>query len=382
MQRDDAFMRRALSLAKRGRGRTSPNPAVGAVVVADGQVVGEGYHHKAGEPHAEILALRAAGNQAPGATMYVTLEPCCHHGRTPPCTDAIIAAGIRRLVYGGKDPNPAVSGKGHAQLEKAGLDVLGGVLEAQCSALNEAYNTFITTGRPLVVLKAAASLDGKIATASGQSRWITGEKARRWVHRLRSQVDAILVGVGTVRADNPRLNARIPGGRDPLRIVLDGLGQIPVTARCLEGGHCLVVGSPRYPLGTENAVRAHGAKVMKLPADPNGDVSLQALLDELGRRQITSLLVEGGAQVHAQFIAQGLAHKLYLFLAPIIIGGATAPGWVGDPGIHHLDQAPRLDYLTIRRMGPDRLLTAYFTQQPSPAPGLESKEETLCSPES
>jgi diaminohydroxyphosphoribosylaminopyrimidine deaminase/5-amino-6-(5-phosphoribosylamino)uracil reductase len=311
---DERFMRRALSLAERGRGTTRPNPMVGCVIVRGGKVIAEGWHERPGEDHGELAALRKLGFKARGATVYVTLEPCDHTGRTGPCSRALISAGVRRVVYAMRDPNPQVDGRGDRRLRKAGIAVTSGLLADEAAELNRAFVKWVTTGRPWVTLKAAISLDGRIATRSGDSKWITGEKARREAHRLRAQHDAILVGAGTIHADDPQLTVRGVRGTDPRRVILDGRLGVAATARAVPGA--LVV---TRAVGGDALVAA-GAEVVVLPGR-DGRVDLEALLDELGRRELTSVLVEGGGEVHGAFLRAGLVDAVELFVAPKIIGG-------------------------------------------------------------
>ncbi|MGQ9512066.1 bifunctional diaminohydroxyphosphoribosylaminopyrimidine deaminase/5-amino-6-(5-phosphoribosylamino)uracil reductase RibD [Thermodesulfitimonas sp.] len=358
---DEDYLRRTFELAARARGRTSPNPLVGAVVVRDGQVVGEGFHRQAGLPHAEIEALRVAGEAARGATLYVNLEPCCHTGRTGPCTEAIIAAGIKRVVAAMADPNPLVAGKGFARLREAGIEVATGLLEKEARALNEAFIKYITTRRPFVILKTAMSLDGKIATVTGESKWITGPAARRYVHELRDSCDAILVGIGTVLQDDPSLTTRLPkGGRDPVRVILDSRARTPLTARVLtqeSEAPTLIAVTEMAPGDRVVALREAGAEV--LVCGPGPAVDLGLLLSVLGEREITSLLVEGGSTVNASFLLQGLVDKLIWFIAPLIIGGHGAIGPVGGRGIEHLSRAIRLKEINLRQFGSDLCIEAY-----------------------
>ena len=359
-------MKLALSLAARGAGWVSPNPMVGAVVVKGGQVVGRGYHRRAGAPHAEVEALRSAGEAARGADLYVTLEPCNHQGRTPPCTQAILAAGVRRVIIAARDPNPQVTGGGAEFLAARGVEVDVGLLAAEARRLNEAWLHYVNTGRPWVMAKAACSLDGKIATVGGESQWLTGEAARALGHRLRHRVDAIVVGIGTVLADNPQLTTRRPrgraNGRDPIRVVLDSRLRLPLTSRLLHldsQAPTWVATTSQAPTDTIRALEARGAQVLVLPADA-GRVSLAALLEELGTRQVQSLLVEGGAETLGTFFDQRVVNQFYFFYAPKILGGQQAPGMVGGHGIIHLGQAHIARDLSIRRVGGDLLVSGYL----------------------
>ena len=365
-EEDRRWMRRALALAARARGRTSPNPMVGAVLVRDGRIVGEGYHRRAGAPHAEVEALRLAGSRARGATLYVTLEPCSHYGRTPPCTAALIQAGVRKVVAAMLDPDPRVRGRGLAALRAAGIEVAAGLGEGEARRLNEAYIVHRLLGRPMVTLKYAMTLDGRIATASGDARWVTGERARRFVHRLRDAVDAIAVGVGTVLADDPLLTTRLPrGGRDPIRIVLDSLARTPPSARVVRVARSSpaptwIAVTPAAPQERLQALRAAGAEILRLPAGPDGRVHLPALLAELARRGVLHLLVEGGAAVHGAFFSAGLADRVLAFVAPKIVGGTRAPGPVGGEGAARMAGAVALTGVACRRVGEDWLISGYL----------------------
>jgi diaminohydroxyphosphoribosylaminopyrimidine deaminase / 5-amino-6-(5-phosphoribosylamino)uracil reductase len=353
-------MERALRLARRGLGGTSPNPLVGAVVVQAGRIVGEGYHRRAGEAHAERLALERAGKLARGGTLYVTLEPCHHTGRTPPCTEAVLTAGIRKVVYALADPNPHVPGGGGEFLRSRGLEVAYGLLEDQSRELNEVFVKWVTTGLPFVYLKAAMSLDGRIATRTGDSRWISNETSRVWVHRLRSRVDGILAGIGTVLADDPLLTPRLPGRRQrsPLRIIVDPHLKTPPGARLFsDPAPVLIAGSERASEKKRTALREKGAEVLFLPID-RGRVALTPLLEHLGQRPVTSLLVEGGAEIYASFLNEGLADKLFLFYAPILIGGTKAKGMIGGLGPAVMAEVLRVKAITCHRMAGDFLLEA------------------------
>ena len=361
---DATYMKRALNLAARGEGWVSPNPMVGAVVVKGGQVVGRGYHRRAGLPHAEVEALAAAGEAARGADLYVTLEPCNHQGKTPPCTQAILTAGVRRVIIATRDPNPQVTGGGAEFLAARGVEVHEGLLAAEARRLNEAWLHYVKTGRPWVMAKAACSLDGKIATAGGESQWLTGVPARAWGHRLRHRADAMVVGIGTVLADDPQLTTRRPGGRgkDPIRVVLDSRLRLPLTARLLNldsPAPTWVACTSQAPPEAIRAVKAQGARVLVLPADA-GRVSLPALLEELGARQVQSLLVEGGAETLGACFDQRLVNQFYFFYAPKILGGSKAPGMVGGQGIIHLGEAHIARDLRVRRVGGDLLVSGYL----------------------
>ncbi|HEY8459800.1 MAG TPA: bifunctional diaminohydroxyphosphoribosylaminopyrimidine deaminase/5-amino-6-(5-phosphoribosylamino)uracil reductase RibD, partial [Blastocatellia bacterium] len=327
-----SHMRRAFALARRAEGRTSPNPMVGAVIVKDGRVIGEGYHRRAGEPHAEVEALRAAGDSARGATMYVTLEPCAHYGRTPPCVDAIIAAGVAEVHYAVGDPNPRVNGKAHAKLEAAGIVARRGLCEDEARELNQPFFKHVTTGRPLVTAKFAMSLDGKIATRAGDSRWISNEASRQRAHELRNVTDAVLIGVGTALADNPQLTTRLsplyaregPADiRHPLRIIADSRRRLPLTARVFDPAlpGKTVLATTAAPDAFCAELTARGVEIWTLPDDGNGRVSLPALLDEIGRRGMLTLLVEGGSELLGAFFAEKLVDRVWAFIAPLVIGG-------------------------------------------------------------
>jgi len=360
---DEKYMRIALTLASKGRGRTSPNPLVGAVIVKDNRIAGQGYHEKAGEPHAEINAITAAGKRTQDSALYVNLEPCNHHGRTPPCTQAILTAGIRRVVVGMPDPNPDVKGGGIEFLRSHGVKVECGILEKECLRLNEAFIKYVTEKRPFVIMKAAASMDGKIATRSGDARWITGERARRFVHRLRNEVDAILVGAGTVIKDDPMLTTRLgqKRGRDPLRVILDSGLKIPLTARIFNldsSAQTLVATLDNASDSKKRLLIEKGVEIMAVSTNQSG-LDLAELLSKLGRKGILSILIEGGGTVFASAIQSRLVDKFYLFYAPIIIGGTKAVDMVGGEGVNHIAGAFRLKYMKTRKIGDDLLVEAY-----------------------
>jgi len=354
----------ALTLARAAKGRTSPNPAVGAVLVRDGRVVGEGATQPGGRPHAETVALAAAGPLARGASLYVTLEPCSHHGRTPPCADTVIAAGVAEVHVATLDPNPLVAGKGANRVWAAGIPVRVGEGAREARALNEDFARWITTDRPHITAKFAASLDGRIATRTGDSRWVTGPAARAEVHRTRDGVDAILVGVGTVLADDPRLTTRLESPARPVshpwRIVVDSGARTPPTARvCDPGlpGRTTIAVTDRAPADRRAALEARGVEVLVMPSDADGRVSLDALLDDLGRRGAASLLVEGGSTLLGALFDGGYVDHVLAFLAPVIIGGRDAPAAVGGSGPVALAQAVRLLDPQVRSFGVDILVS-------------------------
>ncbi|WJW76218.1 bifunctional diaminohydroxyphosphoribosylaminopyrimidine deaminase/5-amino-6-(5-phosphoribosylamino)uracil reductase RibD [Thiohalobacter sp. IOR34] len=356
---DYRYMARALRLARLGLYTTDPNPRVGCVIVRDGAVVGEGWHERAGGPHAEIHALRAAGEAARGATAYVTLEPCCHHGRTPPCSEALIEAGVARVVAAMEDPNPRVAGEGLAQLRAAGIEAEAGVLAAEAEALNPGFVSRMRRGRPFVRCKLAMSLDGRTAMASGESQWITGDAARADVHRLRARSSAILTGIGTVLADDPSLNARLEEGvgvKQPLRVVLDAHLAMPPTARMLSlPGETLVLTRAREPAFRE-ALEAAGAEVMRLPGSADA-LDLNAVMDCLAEREVNELLVETGAVLAGTLLRAGLIDELVVYLAPHIMGDA-ARGLFHLPGLEAMQDRIGLEIRDVRAVGRDWRITA------------------------
>jgi diaminohydroxyphosphoribosylaminopyrimidine deaminase/5-amino-6-(5-phosphoribosylamino)uracil reductase len=384
---DATYMQLALRLAAKGAGWVSPNPMVGAVVVKEGQIIGRGYHRAYGRPHAEVEALRKAGAAAKGAVLYVTLEPCNHQGKTPPCTQAVLEAGVRRVVIATRDPNPRVNGGGAEFLQAQGVQVEIGLLGDEARRLNEAWFKWVATGLPFVVAKAAASLDGKTATAGGESRWLTGEAARSLGHQLRHELDAILVGVGTVLADDPQLTVRLQGrkrvgqggspdkptadrrpktedrSRDPIRVVLDSRLRLPLSAKLLHldsAAPTWIACTPAAPKDKIRDIRDLGAEVLMLPGEPGGLVALKPLLAELGNRRVQSLLVEGGAETLGSFFDQRLVDKFYFFYAPKILGGKTAPGMLAGQGVKHLGNALQAKDLHVRKLGPDLLVSGYL----------------------
>jgi diaminohydroxyphosphoribosylaminopyrimidine deaminase/5-amino-6-(5-phosphoribosylamino)uracil reductase len=362
---DIHFMRKAINLAKKGRGLTSPNPMVGAIVVKDGNIIAEGYHVKAGTPHAEVIALNSAGSRAKGATLYVNVEPCCHtNKRTPPCTTAIIEAGIHRVAVSMIDPNPEVAGQGIETLQKAGIIVDVGILKRQAEQLNEVFQKYITVKKPYVILKVAQSLDGKIATASRESKWITGPVSLQNAHQLRHDYDAILVGSGTVKDDDPSLTARTPEGKDPVRIILDSNLTIPLNAKVLtqkSTAVTLIATTPKADKTRIKQVEETGAKVLVLP-EKDGMVDLKVLMDELGRMDISSVLIEGGATVNNSALRSGIVDKVVFFIAPMIMCGHDAISSVGGLCPESLQSAIKLTDLKVRRSGDDLMVEGYVVK--------------------
>ncbi|MFC1873436.1 bifunctional diaminohydroxyphosphoribosylaminopyrimidine deaminase/5-amino-6-(5-phosphoribosylamino)uracil reductase RibD [Chloroflexota bacterium] len=360
------YMEQALSLSKLALGEVSPNPAVGAVVVKGDTVIGQGYTQPPGSPHAEVSALKQAGEEAKGGVMYVTLEPCCHYGRTPPCTQAIIGAGISEVHLAMIDPNPLVSGQGKDKLESEGIKVHTGEHEEDARKINEAYTKFITTGRPFVTVKYAASLDGKIATRSGNSKWISSPESRKYVHQLRYTTDAIMVGVNTVLTDDPYLTTRCCGGRggtakkQPLRIIVDEKGRTPLTAHVFSkpGKTLLALGEPSRAEGAADFAHA-GVEVIELPSG-EGLVDLERLLEALCKREITSVLVEGGGTLLGSLFDRGLVDKVIAFIAPIIIGGREAKTAVGGNGVDKITDSLKLKQVQVEKFGEDLMVSGYI----------------------
>ncbi len=357
---EEQFMRRAVELAAEGEGKTRPNPLVGAVIVKDGRIIGEGYHTKYGSLHAEREALADCmrrGENPKGADIYVTLEPCCHTGKQPPCTEALVEAGLRRVFIGSSDPNPLVAGKGMEYLIRHGLQVKSGILKEECDALNPIFFHYITKGTPYVAVKYAMTADGRIATVTGASRWITGEAARNYVHRLRNRYASIMVGINTVLKDDPLLNCRIPGGVDPLRIVLDSKLRIPLESKLVQTAcdikTLVVCSEPQAE--KKSMLEKYGVEVISLPG-PDGKPDIEALARELGKRKIDSLLIEGGSHVHYSALEAGVVNHIYSFVAPAIFGGADAPGPVSGPGVENVSDAFRLKLAGTQLFGEDILI--------------------------
>jgi diaminohydroxyphosphoribosylaminopyrimidine deaminase/5-amino-6-(5-phosphoribosylamino)uracil reductase len=367
---DEMFMKKALSLAARGTGRTSPNPLVGAVVVKGGKIIAADYHKKAGTPHAEALALEKAGKLARGSTLYVNLEPCCHtEKRTPPCTKSIIRSGVRKVVSAMIDPNPKVSGMGLRELRRAGIETETGIMEKEAKELNEFFIKFITKREPFTLLKIAESLDGRIATASGESKWITGEKSRAYVHKLRNEVDAVLVGINTVTKDDPSLDCRIKGGRNPYRIIVDSKLRIPLDAKVLHHDDGKTIIAAVQPHENSSLQRNYRRKIERLSdlgvrvlsvKEKDGMVDLKSLVKELGRLHITSLMIEGGSSINASALSAGIVDKVMVFTAPKIIGGVDSVASIGGRSPALLKKAFQIKNLKIRKIAEDILIEGYI----------------------
>jgi diaminohydroxyphosphoribosylaminopyrimidine deaminase/5-amino-6-(5-phosphoribosylamino)uracil reductase len=352
---DTRFMSRALELAARGEGFVEPNPMVGCVVARDGQIVGEGWHERFGGAHAEVNALNAAADNARGATLYVTLEPCCHTGKTPPCTDAIIAAGIKRVVAAVRDPFPKVDGGGFAKLRAAGITCNVGVLESDIRELIAPYLKLVTTGRPWVIAKWAMTLDGKLATRTGSSQWISGEPARKRVHELRGRVDAILIGSGTARVDNPLLTARPPGPRTALRVVVDSTASLPLDSQLVRTARTvpvLVATSRHADHDNRAALEQAGVEVLPHAGESHAE-RIDGLLAELGRRKCTNVLIEGGSRLLGSLFDQRAIDEVHAFIAPKLIGGELAPSPVGGAGLAAMTEAVQLQKCVVHVVGDD-----------------------------
>jgi diaminohydroxyphosphoribosylaminopyrimidine deaminase/5-amino-6-(5-phosphoribosylamino)uracil reductase len=361
MSEHERYMQRALELAEKGWGYTNPNPLVGAVIVKDGRIVAEGYHARLGGPHAEAAALENATEDVRGGTLYVTLEPCSHHGRTPPCANAVARSGIKRVVAAMRDPNPQVCGCGLRCLEEAGIEVTVGVLEEEARRLNEIFIKYITKKRPFVIMKTAMTLDGKIAAVTGDSRWVTGEEARRYVHRVRGRVAGVMAGIGTVLCDDPALTTRFGGGRDAVRIVVDSRGRISEKSRVICGeseAGVILATTPAIDPDKERRLTALGVQIIKADGK-DGRVDLNALMDALYGLGMDSVLLEGGGELNASALRSGIVDKVMSFIAPKIIGGASARTPVGGPGTPLMDDAAVLKDVTVRWFGDDILVEGY-----------------------
>jgi diaminohydroxyphosphoribosylaminopyrimidine deaminase/5-amino-6-(5-phosphoribosylamino)uracil reductase len=357
---DEFYMKKALALARRGLGQTSPNPMVGALIVKNGKIIGQGYHKRFGGPHAEINAIKNAKGDINGATLYVTLEPCCHKKKkTPPCLDTLLKYNWKRIVIGTLDPNPKVNGKSIAILKQKGIETKVGVLKEECQRLNEAYFKYIRTGMPFVTLKFAQTLDGRIATSTGDSKWISSEPSLKWAHRLRSLHDAVLVGAGTVLKDNPQLTVRLVNGRNPIRIVADSKLRIPLASRILrdlENAPTIIAATSQADIEQTFALSIMGIEVLTVEEDKAGMVNLKDLLKKLGERNISSILVEGGATTITSFIRNGLADKVVAIIAPKIMGKGVET--VADLGIRRVNRSFKLSFDRVYRKGEDIIIEA------------------------
>ncbi|MHC1681999.1 MAG: bifunctional diaminohydroxyphosphoribosylaminopyrimidine deaminase/5-amino-6-(5-phosphoribosylamino)uracil reductase RibD [Clostridiaceae bacterium] len=355
---DKHYMQRAIDLAVKGEGSVNPNPLVGAIIVKDNKILGEGYHEKYGEGHAEVNAFKNATEDVEGATMYVTLEPCSHYGKTPPCARKIVEKKIKRVVIGATDPNPLVAGNGIKILKENGIEVTTGVLEKECTDLNYIFNKFIVIKKPFVIMKTAMTLDGKIATTTGDSMWITGEESRKYVHKIRNKVAAIMVGIGTVLKDNPELTCRIENGVNPIRIIVDSNGRIPLEAKVInlkDSSGTIIATTNAIDLEKEKALKAKGVRIIKTQGK-NNRVDLNELMIKLGELKIDSILLEGGSQLNFSALEAGIVDKVQAFIAPKIIGGENAKTPVGGEGIKLINDAIYLDDIDIKRFGKDILI--------------------------
>lgn len=363
---DEFYIKRVLRLAAKARGMTSPNPMVGAILVKEGVIISEDYHRRPGSPHAEALVIEKAGKAAVGATLYVNLEPCCHiEKRTPPCTRVIINAGIREVIIGMRDPNPKVCGKGVLELERAGILVRTGILEKEARKLNEFYIKYITSGRPFVILKTAMTLDGKIATPDGESKWITGEKSRKMVHRIRSSVDAILTAIGTVKADDPQMTSRIRNGKNPLRILIDPRLEVPMDAKILRVPPETIIVTRKIAIrDTQKRILEKKKKIhdkgIQIIEYKGKKASLVWLLEKLWEKGITSILIEGGASLNAYALKEGIVDKIMFYIAPKIMGGVKSFPAIGGKQHRKLGEMYSVREAKIRRIGDDFLIEGYI----------------------
>ena len=361
------YMKKALRLAIRGKGRTSPNPMVGALLVKGNKVVGKGYHKKTGCPHAEIEAIQSAGEKAKGSRLYVNLEPCSHYGRTPPCSEAIIKSGIKEVVIGMRDPNPLVAGKGIRQLKQTGIHVKQGIMGNDCRRINEPFIKFITEKRPYVTLKAASSLDGKISTKTGESRWITGSLSRIYVHKIRNEVDAVMVGINTVLRDDPMLTTRLKKKKNlmnPVRVILDSRLKIPLTAKSVQlknGQKTIVATTTKASLKKVKILEKMGVVVL-LTKEKESKVNMNDLMKKLGEMEISHIMIEGGAEVNASALQSGIVDRVIFFIAPIIIGGANATSSIMGKGISLLKDAVSIKESRIKKLGHDFIFEGYIKQ--------------------
>ncbi|HLB25541.1 MAG TPA: bifunctional diaminohydroxyphosphoribosylaminopyrimidine deaminase/5-amino-6-(5-phosphoribosylamino)uracil reductase RibD [Nitrospirota bacterium] len=381
---DENFMAIALDLALLGRGTASPNPMVGAVVVKDGKIVGKGFHKRPGTPHGEAIALAKAGDKAEGATLYVNLEPCCHRDKlTPPCTEAIMGSGVSRVVVGMVDPNPKVSGKGIQTLREAGVEVEAGVLQERCERLNSAFSKYITSGYPFVTIKIAQTLDGKIATSTGESKWITSLDARRYGHMLRDKADVIIVGIGTILRDDPSLTTRLEEekGRDPHRVVLDSHLRVPLDAKVLSvdsKARTYIATTVDAPTHKMKELKKMKAELLIIDKDEEGRVSLPMLMEELARMGMTNLLIEGGARVNSEALRAGVVDKVMFFIAPKILGGDDARGSIGGKSPESIADAIPVHDMHYTRLGDDLLVEGYVKKRAhaaETAPEMQAAQE-------
>ena len=364
MDRDEYYMRLALGLAAKGRGIVAPNPMVGAVIVKSDRIIGQGYHEKYGNPHAEVNAFDSVTEDVEGATIYVTLEPCSHYGKTPPCADLIIQKKIKRVVVGSLDPNPLVSGRGVRKLQAAGIEVAAGVLAKESQELNEVFMKFITTKQPFVVLKTAMSLDGKIATRTGASKWISGEESRKRVHQERGYLSGIMVGINTVLRDDPKLTARIPGSKNPVRIVVDSQLRIPLDANVVQQqteAPTIILTTNKADSEKRSLLTEKGITILTI-SERNGQVDLQDGMTKLGTRNIDSILLEGGSELNYSALEAGIVDKVQMYIAPKIIGGSTSFTPVGGKGIEQLSEAFPVKRITTRTIGEDILIEGYLSE--------------------
>lgn len=359
---DELYMKLALSLAQKGKGKVNPNPMVGAVIVKEDKIIAQGYHEVYGEAHAEINAFRNAIEDVTGATMYVTLEPCSHYGKTPPCVDKIIEKKISRVVIGTVDKNPLVAGKGIVKLINAGIEVTTGILEEECNKLNEVFMKYVCTKKPFVIMKCAMSLDGKIATASGESKWITGEKARKEVHKLRNEYSAIMVGVDTIIKDNPELTCRLENGRNPIRVVVDSSLRIPLESKVIkenEKARTIIATTYKASEEKKEILRKQGITVLSVNSKDE-KVDLQDLMTKFGEMKIDSIILEGGATLNFSALEHGIVDKVQIYIAPKLIGGKEAKTPVGGSGITELKNCFKVKALETKKIGDDIILEGYI----------------------
>lgn len=358
---DKVYMKRALELAELGRGKVAPNPMVGAVIVKAGKIIGEGYHKKYGDNHAEVNAFENATEDVSGATLYVTLEPCAHYGKTPPCAKRIVKEGIKKVVIGVLDPNPLVAGKGVNILKDAGIEVVVGVLEEECRKINEVFMKYIKTSRPFVLMKYAMSLDGKISTATGKSKWISCEKSRRDVHKLRNNLSAIMVGINTVIKDNPMLNCRIEGGNDPIRIIVDSNLRIPLDSKIVNTSNnisTIVATTHKADKDKIKLLEERNVEVI-VSKEKDGRVDITSLIDKLGEKKIDSILLEGGSEINFSCLQEGIVDKVRIYIAPKILGGNNAKGAVGGRGVSEMIDSFNIENIDISTIGSDIVVEGY-----------------------